>query len=46
MLWLLFYGDGKNSLLEIEQKTSISLETLHSVATTLCQKDLLEMKRE
>ena len=44
MLWLLFYGDGENSLLEIEGKTNIPLETLHSVATTLCKKNLLKMK--
>jgi len=44
MRWLIFYGDGKNTLLDISEKTDIPLETLHQVAKILREKGLLEIK--
>jgi aminopeptidase-like protein len=42
MLWLLNMSDGKHSLLDIAQKSSISIEMLKSVADILQQHELLK----
>lgn len=39
--WLLFYGDGKTSLLEIAERTGLPVRQLRQVAETLCRHQLL-----
>jgi len=42
ILWLLFYTDGKTSLLDIAEKTSLPMQQLFEVAQKLAAHDLLE----
>jgi aminopeptidase-like protein len=40
--WLLFWGDGKTTLLEIAQRTALPMAQLHETAQRLCGHGLLE----
>lgn len=40
--WLMFYCDGKTSLLEVSAKTGIKIEQLFKMAIKLCQLNLLK----
>ena len=42
MLWLMFYGDGKHSLLDISEKIHFNVESLFKIAQLLCSHGLLE----
>lgn len=42
MLWVMFYSDGVFSLLDISEKTGLSLKRLHGAATNLHLKGLLD----
>ncbi len=42
MMWVMFYGDGLASLLDISEKTGLSLKVLYGAAVKLCTNDLLE----
>jgi aminopeptidase-like protein len=46
MLWLLNMSDGEHSLLDIAQKSSISVEVLKSIADILRQHDLLQEHKD
>ena len=45
MLWVMFYSDGELSLLDISDKTGLSIKRLHGAATNLRLKGLLEEVR-
>lgn len=42
MLWLVFYGDGQTSVLDIAEKTGLPMRRLHEAAGKLCAQGLLE----
>jgi aminopeptidase-like protein len=46
MLWLLNMSDGEHSLLDIAQKSSISIEVLKNIADILMQHNLLREQRQ
>lgn len=42
MLWVLFYGDGKTSLLDVAEKIGFPIRQLYRAAERLCAEGLLE----
>jgi len=43
MRWVMFWGDGKTSLLDIAERTGLPVGQLAEVAETLVQHGLLEL---